>query len=387
MANEFELSYQGDANLYVMLRRSSDAKVWNASGLVTWNDEDLDDYAIPLTARGGDVYQGDFPMGETTSPASGKYRVLYYQRAGEVAGVDDLLLSTRSLYWNGQAVEDEPAAVEVDAYALTRIETVAAYLRLEDMSAAQTSLLASLVNQVSARIERICSRRFVARRWVERYAIPHAGQITLKQYPVLSVSRVLTGGSETVRVRYDASGALAAGVSVIFDEQGLSGVMRLTSTNAEGVETTTHLSLDTYTTTSSLVQAIEAVDGWVASITSLALTCHLHATGVMDVLNRHVGFSQPNQSLEWWDMETAVGRLKLWQRAGRVVVDYRAGYETIPADLKLAATELVAQAYQAGRQNSAVKFESLGNYSYTLATQAEISDALWSRLRLYMEIR
>lgn len=387
MANVFELSYQGEANLYVILRRSSDAYVWDGSSFAAWDNDNLADYAIGLSSRGGDVYQADFPAPDPAI-AAGKYRVLYYQRAGASADVDDLLLSTRSLYWNGQAVDEEPASiVAVDEYALTTVEDVAAYLRLVDLTSDQSSLLASLVNQVSARIERICSRQFKARRWVERQVMPQAGEITLKHYPVISVSRLLTGASQAMCVRYDVTGSLAAWVSVTFDAQGLAGVLGLRSVASDGSETVTQLSLDTYTTTSALAQAIEAVDGWTAKVVSLALTSQLHAAGPFDARRRYVSLMQPSQSLEWWDMDHGAGRIRMWQRLGRVVADYRAGYETIPADLKLVATQLVAQAYQLGRQNTSVKSESLANYSYTLATQSQMTDELWSRLRLYMEVR
>lgn len=387
MASEFELSFQGEANLYVILRRSSDADVWNGSAFVSWDTDDLASYALALSSRGGDVYQGDFP---TPDPAiaAGKYRVLYYQRAGETPLDDDLLLSTRSLYWNGQAVDKEPASsVEVDEMALTTVEDVAAYLRLDDLSSEQTSLLAALVNQVSARIERICSRQFKARRWVERHTTPHNGQITLNHYPVLSVNRLLTGASETMRVSFSVSGALEATAYVQFDHTGVNGNLCLSSTAADGTQSITNLSLTTYATTTSLTAAIENIEGWSAVVVSLALTSQLHEMSSRDALSQAVSLMQPNQSLNWWDLDTRIGRLELWQRMGSVVVDYRAGYETIPADLQLTTTQMVAQAFQAGRQNAAVTSESLGNYSYTLATQSQISDDLWSKLRLYMQVR
>lgn len=389
MANEFELSYQGEANLYVVLRRSSDAKVWNtsSSAFVVWDNDDLADYAVTLTSRGGDVYQGNFPLPDPLIEA-GKFRVLYYQRSGEAPEVDDLLLSTRSLYWNGQAVEDEPvAAIEVDEYALTSVEDVAAYLRLEDLTAAQTSLLAALVNQVSARMERVCSRRFKARRWIERCVMPLDGKVTLKHYPVVSVGRVLTGSSEIMRVRYTNSTALRANVSVVFDETGQQGELQLTSSAADGSATSSTLLLADYPTTSALATAIEAVEGWSATVVSLALTSQLYPTEGRDAKRRDVSLMQPGQSLEWWDSEPAVGRINFWQRVGRVLVDYRAGYEVIPADVKLVATQLTAQAYQHGRQNTAVSSETLGQYSYTLASQSRMTDELWSKLRLYMEVR
>jgi len=383
MANEFELSFQGSGNLYVILRRSEDATVWNQSDFVSWSDEDIASYALPLIHRGGDIYQGDFP-GEIPP---GQYRILYYQRAGESPATDDLLLCTRSFHWQiaEPGEEEEPVAVSADA--LTSVEAVARYLRLTNLTTDQEALLASLVNQVSARIERICGRRFHARDWVDRCARASGGSVLLRCFPVLSIERITAGSQESLRVKFTAADALAASVAVVFQDTGQTGVVGLRSISSTGQETITQISLETYPTTSLLAAAINDLPGWSATVTRNTPSSQLHEMGAIGALHREVPLMCPAQDLLWWDLDSATGRLNLWQSIGRVVVAYRAGYETIPADLQLAATELVAQAYQQGRQNPAVKSETLGDYSYTLATQTQISDDLWSRLRLYMEVR
>jgi len=383
MANEFQLSFQGSAHLYVILRRAEDAAVWNGSSFVTWNDANVTSYALPLTHRGGDVYQGDFPAGIE----AGQYLAIYYLRSGESPTIDDLLLTTRTIHWQMEDSDQQPEPVPVAADALTSVEAVRSYLRLSTVTQDELNLLAALVNQVSARIERICGRRFQARSWVDRHARCEQGRVMLRHYPILAMDRIATGAQEAMRITCSKADALSASVSVVFDEQGLEGQVRLRSVDASGQETNTTLSLQSCPTTALLAEAVLEVEGWSATLIRNIETQQLHAMGAIGALHRAVPLMYPDQELSHWDAQSNIGVVNLWRPMGRVVVAYRAGYETIPADLQLAATELVAQAYQQGRQNPAVKSETLGDYSYTLATQTQISDDLWSRLRLYMEVR
>jgi len=67
-----------------------------------------------------------------------------------------------------------------------------------------------------------------------------------------------------------------------------------------------------------------------------------------------------------------------------IMCDYRAGYETVPADVEYVANQLVQMAYQAGLHDQALQSENLGDYSYNLADQQAFSDKQMNILRFYM---
>lgn len=64
-------------------------------------------------------------------------------------------------------------------------------------------------------------------------------------------------------------------------------------------------------------------------------------------------------------------RLSVWPRGdGNIKVEYTAGYSTIPDDLSFAATMLVAWLARNSPSGSVLTSESLGGYSYSVASTA-----------------
>ena len=104
MANELEITGQGAAlNFYAIIRRQDDAKVWNVTNAAfeTWSDGTIADYDTPLTDKGGDLYQGDFPV---AIAAGTKVLIKYYSRDGGTPAITDLLLDTEDVTWTGQGI-------------------------------------------------------------------------------------------------------------------------------------------------------------------------------------------------------------------------------------------------------------------------------------------
>ena len=67
-----------------------------------------------------------------------------------------------------------------------------------------------------------------------------------------------------------------------------------------------------------------------------------------------------------------------------VLVEYRAGYQTIPEDVELVTHELVAEAFNLGKRDTTAKTEWLGDYSFALVDAVAVRDAQLARLRPYM---
>lgn len=104
MANELNLSYNGDLNVYAVIRRKSDGAVYDATSFVTWDDANISSYAISMTSSGGDLYLGDLPSG---IPLNDTYIAHYYEYSGSPS-TSDILLDTEEFYWNGEKITSDP---------------------------------------------------------------------------------------------------------------------------------------------------------------------------------------------------------------------------------------------------------------------------------------
>ncbi len=112
MSNELSVTYVGSDDVYCIIRRMSDSKVWDnvAEAWDTWANADIADYDIPLTDVGGDVYSEDAPSDLVNGT---EYRFNYYEMAGVSPTVTDLLIGSEEGNWNGTTLEEEgttPAA-------------------------------------------------------------------------------------------------------------------------------------------------------------------------------------------------------------------------------------------------------------------------------------
>ena len=88
-----------------------------------------------------------------------------------------------------------------------------------------------------------------------------------------------------------------------------------------------------------------------------------------------------------WYQGSVLGALRDFDSAGwggnRVMVQYRAGYETIPADIDQIARELAATMYYSIGEDASLQSESIGGYTYTLADQTNLTEAMRTALSKY----
>lgn len=124
MANELSVTYVGANAVYCLIRRMSDNTVWDPAALAwdVWADGDLDDYDIPMTDRGGDLFTADAPSGLTNGI---EYRFVYYERAGASPALTDLLLGSEEGAWSGSDLVEPTVSASDGNYAA--ISEVKAY--------------------------------------------------------------------------------------------------------------------------------------------------------------------------------------------------------------------------------------------------------------------
>ena len=380
MTTQLAITFQGDeANLYAIIRRVVDGYVWNGLTFVEWADGDIGDYDVPLTSAGGDLYQADFPSAVTSGT---RVRVQYYERAGGTPATSDLLLYTESLDWNGVTLSGGGGAVASDA--LTTLTGVKRQLGIT--TSASDALLADLINAASERIKRIAGRAFFAADYVQWIDARGQEAVTVKETPVQRVNAVAWLDRDAINVTYAGAAIYAR---VIVHDTGV----RLSSMVADGTATNTDLTFSTYPTGSTMASAIAAVSGWSASLASDDLPSkHLaprtydakrqsaHLRGAYDYdtpasVDAGAGIVTLNPGAYHHD-EYGGGAVRLGgigYGKHRVMIDYRGGYETVPADLDQLAREMVQRAYGAAGKDTSLQSESLGSYSYSLIDSQALS--------------
>ena len=267
------------------------------------------------------------------------------------------------------------------------------------------TLLNHLIDAASEKIERETGRRFAATDYVQW--INGAGQdrIMLDQYPIIRVQTVGVGRCPRLSISYTGA-AVQAAVIITADN------LRLLTIATDGTNTTTDTALNSTTTISEVETAIDAVSGWSATTQTDGPSLHLmpstnnlksgdtvsvygpdHWTypSAIDIEAGTVMLDQvawwPHHSKGEWYQGDWLGALRDWNSAGwggyRVMVQYRAGYETIPADIDQIAREIAASMYYRVSQDPNLQSENLGGYSYTLANQIGVTDEMRAVLARY----
>jgi hypothetical protein len=384
MARELSISYQGaSANLYCVIRRLSDGYVWStvSSAFAAWADGSIADYDIALTDDGGDHYYGTFP----SAIAAGSYRIFYYERAGASPATTDLVLKSPVRYWSGTALSED-SDVDLSSYALTTLESLKRHMDIDD--AESDTLLTELINGTSAEIERVTGIKFKARDY--RVWVNGANQrkVVLPHHPVQHVTRVAFGIANAMTLTYAGSGIRANATVYRDPESPDAGGLRITSMSTTGVLTANNLSFATYGSVSALVTAVNLISGWTATTLQNVPTLDLHPGGGEDALNRLVTLTYPDRDDYRYTIDHETGVLAFanggwwndgfhggyeprgvsgWLRPTEMprrfqgcLVEFRAGYETIPADVSTLTNRLVADLYQESQIGAGVTELKLG---------------------------
>jgi hypothetical protein len=255
--------------------------------------------------------------------------------------------------------------------ALTDLTSAKLYLRIT--GSAEDTLLTALIAAASSRIERWCGRKFDAANYWEWIRPGGEDRATLAQSPVISLDRVVTGFLDCLSFRYTGS-AVRAVVSVVAGSQETAANLRLQSTAASGVHTTSALALATYPSLSTLATAADAVADWtVAVVGDDASAYDLHPIAGQDAKTGELRLARAYDYVEA-GVDYDAGIVTIPAGIDLALCEYRAGYATIPDDLEQVANEFIQDMWNAGKVSTAVQSESLPDYSYTLADRVQLTD-------------
>lgn len=176
-----------------------------------------------------------------------------------------------------------------------------------------SATVSAYIEAASRSVESYCNREFLVKTVSERYVINQSQRIYLKRTPVASVSRVAL---------YQQADPILA------DSCGYISSFNPEQTNL--TETKVDISLE---------YVLEP------------------GTGVMTFINPYINRFKP-----------LIRQDNPWGQQYFYRVDYTAGYNEVPSQIKLAIAQLVNGMYAAAKYDNALLSEKIGDYSYTRAT-------------------
>jgi hypothetical protein len=244
------------------------------------------------------------------------------------------------------------------------------------------AILERCIDRASAWVDRHCGRTFRAGRYYE-FRDGGSDRFTLKNPPVQAVYYCSVTRETVLSVSSTDPTDIVASVSVA------NGELQLTRRISNGTETRTALSLDTYDSVSELATAVSAVSGFAGSTVKNAPSRYLARLAGRDVRQ---GASLLDGFTDFYadyglDEDAGILYGRTFDRARSIMVDYRGGYETIPADVEQATLMICGKFFRDRTRDASVQSESLGGYSYSLRSGDETAKEIESLLGPYKRIR
>jgi hypothetical protein len=269
----------------------------------------------------------------------------------------------------------------IDPYSLTTLANLKSYLGISVST--DDTILERCIDRASAAIESYTARQFLSRRYYEIRDCYGANRLALKQYPVSLMRFVGAGWTNVMSIVSTNSTDSFASVSVDSDHVHL---YRVSST---GAASSTSITFASHDVTSELAAQISATTGFSATALINVPTVYLRKLAGRDLRTATAYLEAPTQSLGNYqvDLDNGVIYGPGIQAYRSILIDYTAGYDTIPYDIEQACLMLSARFYRSGKRDPTLQSESLGGYSYSVRSTGDFDDDLkamiagWRRFR------
>ena len=292
----------------------------------------------------------------------------------------------------------------VGQYALTTLAGLKAHLGITVST--YDTILEQYIDHASAKIERWIGRQIKLRNYFEWYGGNDVRSVRVKQYPINNVVGVYTGLAAAMTIASTVSSDVRLTVSINTDPLGTvaNGVLApcavLTRTTTAGTTTTDTLLFSTYPTTTSLATAISTYAGFSATATTAMRCAQLHPRAGGDVKQSAVVLTGVDVSSEFV-YDSYLGIVTIRQDAfpmashnarypsalQSTLIEYSAGYTTVPDDIHQACLVIAGTMYLSRKSDTSLQSESLGDYSYSMASADSSRAMMEDMLGSWKEIR
>lgn len=269
----------------------------------------------------------------------------------------------------------------VDANSLTTLANLKAYLGITAFT--DDTILERSIDRASKSIVSYCDRQFVSQTFVEWLDSHGNDRIRLKNSPADKIIFVGASTESVLSIR-------VTDATYIFASCGVDDAhLHISRIPSSGTLTTSTISLASHDTVSELAAQVNAISGFVAETIVNIPALHIRRIAGADLMNRTVLLEGVTEGLSDYavDLERGIIIGQTLRRYQSVLVRYSAGYETIPFDVEQACLLIASRLYRNRQRDSSVASESLGGYSYSTRTAAEIDAEAIELLRPYRRLR
>ena len=292
----------------------------------------------------------------------------------------------------------------VGQYALTTLAGLKAHLGITVST--YDTILEQYIDHATAKIERWIGRQIKVRNYFEWYGGNDVRSVRVKQYPINNVVGVYTGLAAAITISSTVSSDIRLTISINTDPLGtvangaLAPCAVLTRTTSAGTTTTSTLLFSTYPDTTSLVAAINAITGYSASVSTAMRCAQLHPRAGGDIKMATVVLTGVDVSSEFV-YDSYLGIVTIRQDAfpmashnarypsalQSTLIEYSAGYTAVPDDIHQACLVIAGTMYLSRKSDTSLQSESLGDYSYSMASADSSRAMMEDMLGSWKEIR
>lgn len=283
----------------------------------------------------------------------------------------------------------------VGTYALTSLANLKSWLGIT--TSTDDAVLESAIDRATSRIESYLERNIKERTYAEWRSGAGVDTIRLHQWPVTTVTSVFSGNIAVMVIGAKGNNLRA---SIAVNQETPTPAVVATYTDNSGVSTATSIPFATYPTVSDVATQINATGAYNATVTKNLRAVQMRPRAGADcVLASMTLYGADTPSEFTYDYER--GRLTIdrswfayWPLqkgimpnvAKSILIEYTAGYATVPDDIEQAAIEVASMLYRDRRRDGNLQSEGLGDYNYSRATVAEMNAKLDSLLERWKEI-
>lgn len=277
------------------------------------------------------------------------------------------------------------------------------YAGIPETSTGDDALIDALITAGTKRIEHLCARIFKAddyHQWLDRTDTI----LKVRNHPIIRIDRVMTGECGGIDLKYDGTDILAT-VTVFADDTFETVGIRLQSLSTTGTTINTERTFAAFPTLSTMAAELNTIADWTVSQIGLDWpSADLHPLSNLDALASNVQLTRPDQHFQYspnyrngileiehlgdrtFNMELNPYDRPL-RRHQRILIVYRGGFDTIPADVEQMAHEYIKPLFDQAKKDQTVQSENLGDYSYARADATKFTETQMQTLRPYMEVR
>ena len=283
----------------------------------------------------------------------------------------------------------------VGTYALTSLSNLKSWLGIT--ASTDDAVLERAIDRATSRIESYLERNIKERSYAEWRSGAGVDTIRLHQWPVTTVTSVFSGNIAVMVIGAKGNNLRA---SIAVNQETPTPAVVATYTDIAGATTATSIPFATYPTVSDVAAQIGATGAFNATVTKNLRAVQMRPRAGADcVLASMTLYGADTPSEFTYDYER--GRLTIdrswfayWPLqkgimpnvAKSILIEYTAGYATVPDDIEQACIEVASMLYRDRRRDGNLQSEGLGDYNYSRATVAEMNAKLDALLERWKEI-